>query len=431
MKNIKIITLFILSALVFTMGCRDDEFTTPDLPANVAPPITTSIYELKNILYQPEAGTELMYIDTNIVIGGQVIANDSEGNFYKTLVLQDSTAGIEISINAYGLQGTYPLGKRVHVKCEGLYLGDYGGITKLGSEYEGGIGRIEEPLVKYHLFVDDAEYPLNIEFKKMNELTPRDLNTLVKFDSVQFKLSELGKTYADAENLIDGEIQLQDPQKNSITVKTSGYANFASDSIPSGMGQITLVYSEYNGSSQFQIRNINEVKLDNPRYGAIYEKDFEDFSLTSGGWSVQTPVGTAQWAVSSYSSNNYAKITNYDYGTGSNAASEAWLISPALDLSGINAPYLNFMSDVKYTGPALQVKISTDYDGTSAPADATWTELTAVLDTNTGSYNWQSSGDIDLSAYANTPFYIAFIYTGSDSQGATWQLDDIGIYETK
>ncbi len=49
---------------------------------------------------------------------------------------------------------------------------------------------------------------------------------------------------------------------------------------------------------------------------------------------------------------------------------EAWLISPALHLSGIvNMPVLSFYSRGEFTGPVLQLShVSTDYDGVSSPA---------------------------------------------------------------
>ena len=73
----------------------------------------------------------------------------------------------------------------------------------------------------------------------------------------------------------------------------------------------------------------------------------------------------------------------------------------------------------------LQLHISTDYDGVSDPNDGTWNSLNPVL--SPGDFDWVSSGNIDLSLYQTGPFYIGFKYTGSGTDGSTWEVDGIQI----
>ena len=63
-----------------------------------------------------------------------------------------------------------------------------------------------------------------------------DQSRLVKLNDVEF--SELGLTYADAVNLSTGSRLLSDCNGNTVSVRTSGYANFADDTLPSGNGSI-------------------------------------------------------------------------------------------------------------------------------------------------------------------------------------------------
>ena len=46
-------------------------------------------------------------IADDIIIKGTVIANDKSGNFYKSIFIQDSTAGIQIDLDAYELHNLY------------------------------------------------------------------------------------------------------------------------------------------------------------------------------------------------------------------------------------------------------------------------------------------------------------------------------------
>ena len=159
-------------------------------------------------------------------------------------------------------------------------------------------------------------------------------------------------------------------------------------------------------------------------------KDFNDLSLTSGGWTTQVVVDTTNWYATDYNGDQFAKISNYDNG---NVPAEAWLISPGVDLSNATQPNLSFGTIMKWPGAALTLYISTDYDGTSNPSvQGTWTDITsnATWDTNNASWgNWTSSGDVDLSNYISNATYIAYKYTGTSSDGSTWEVDDILIEE--
>ena len=83
--------------------------------------------------YQPlmysntEANPEEPYvqIDDDVIITGKIVSTDQPGNFYKSLYIQDETAGIEIKIGKNGLYNDYKPGQTLYIKCKGLYLGEY------------------------------------------------------------------------------------------------------------------------------------------------------------------------------------------------------------------------------------------------------------------------------------------------------------------
>ncbi len=156
-----------------------------------------------------------------------------------------------------------------------------------------------------------------------------------------------------------------------------------------------------------------------------YTRDFETGDLYTDGWSTQLVTGTLDWQLSSFSGDHFAEMSNWD--GSSNIASETWLISPGVDLSTATSPVFNFMNACSFSGDTLQVFISTNYDGMSAPSSATWDTLYPTL--STGSYNDVSSGDLDISAYTGGTAYVAFKYKGTDTDGKTWQIDDINISE--
>lgn len=413
----KMIFMTALLAAVFT-SCVDDEFDQPDI---VIPTVdfdsNCSIANLK----ASYPGT-LDSIEADTIIQGIVVANDESGNFYKTIVIQDATGGIELKIDRYDMYTEFKVGQRVYVKCRGLFLGDYGSLVQLGYIYNGEIGRIPDVMVDDHIFRDSL--PGNAPAAALltiPTLTTDYLSMLVQFDSVHF--TEPGLTFSESTGTTNRT--LEDESGNQILVRTSNYANFAADQIPDGIGSIRGILSVYNGDYQLYLRDINDIfNWDDPTSGdyVLYER----FS-TDPGWNSYSVASNEDWFYSS------------GYGTmavsasGADVACDDYLISPALNLSGVANPIFTFSSWTRYTDGGLtqpfDVLISTNYSGSGDPTLATWTNLTATLPA-ADSQTWTSSGDINLSAYSGQTIYIAFRYRSSGTTSGAysqWQIDEFKI----
>ncbi len=149
----------------------------------------------------------------------------------------------------------------------------------------------------------------------------------------------------------------------------------------------------------------------------INSEDFNDETL--GTWSEYSVTGSQIWYVDYYGGEYFAKMSGYE---GSSNANEDWLISPAFNFDDFINETFSFITAMNYTGPDLEVKISNDYDGTSDPNTATWSDLQADL--SPGSWEWTPSGDIDISSY-NGMVYLAFRFESTDEESATWEVDNI------
>lgn len=73
-------------------------------------------------------------VNKRCVIKGQVTTSDQVGNLYKSLYIQDETAGIEVKIGKNGLYNEYKLGQWIYVDCTDLTVGDDNGMINLGYE---------------------------------------------------------------------------------------------------------------------------------------------------------------------------------------------------------------------------------------------------------------------------------------------------------
>lgn len=164
-------------------------------------------------------------------------------------------------------------------------------------------------------------------------------------------------------------------------------------------------------------------------------KDYQDQSITSGGWQsfvVTSTPGSYDWTTSDLGSagNYYGKATGWN-GSGADDT-EIWMVSESFDLGTAVTPALTFKNATNYSGPALALKISTDYDGTSDPStQGTWTDITSSSAWSTGGFNWANSGTISLLTYnGNNSVHVAFVYTSNPTDGAaTWQVDDVKVAE--
>ena len=165
--------------------------------------------------------------------------------------------------------------------------------------------------------------------------------------------------------------------------------------------------------------------------GDYLYKDFDDGSLTSGGWKTfwsGTNPNIGEWEILF---GTIAKASNYS--NSSNYACESWLVSPNIDLSSATSPYLVFDNVTRYGGPQLELYISSNYDGVSNPdVQGTWFDLTNyVPNWDTDNFDWTlvPSGNTDLTQFIASSVAIAYKYTGTISDGATWEVDNIIIRE--
>lgn len=421
--------LFFVLGLFFIAGfqsCVKTEFDEPSFDFKDPDlTVTTSIAALK--------ATHTMGTIESLtagIIAGVVVANDKSGNYYQTLVIKDETGGIEIRIDKRSLFNVFPVGRKVYIKLAGLVMTDNNNLIQIGfMSNEDGVVPIPNEYLEDHVIGGSINHPVISDTLTISQVKDGYLSTLITLKDVQFIDEDLNKTYADGTFKVTTNRTLEDCNGKQILLRTSGYASFANTKVPEGKGNITVVLSKYRDDYQLYLRDTTDISFKGQRCGGSnpgdpkFDKDFEDGSITSGGWTVKNVVGADKWQAATFGSDKFGKISNYVNNV--NNACESWLISPQVDLSPFTNPALNFRTACNYSGPDLEIYISKTYDGTSSPQVSQWTELAAPL--STGSWTWVPSGEINLASFANDKVYIAFRYLGTTSNGKTWEVDDIKL----
>lgn len=426
-----VLSIFGTTYQLYIRDTKDVQFTDPRIGGE-PPAKTNTIAELKAM----NTGT-LTAITQDVVVEGVIDGDDESGNLYKQIYIQDESAGIQVGIDATGLYTEFPVGTKIRINCNGLYIGTYGGQVQLGGLYNNSIGRMTAADFYKHVYVIESGLTVDPIATSITDLKndPSLIGKLIKLSDVQFTESDLGKTWADASATTNRT--LVDANGNSILVRTSNYADFAQNTLPSGTGTMVAVLSKYNSDYQLYVRNLGDVNMDaNPRtLTVLLNEDFGTATLSApiaiNGWSTIAIDGTKMWVAKEYPTNSgakYAEMSAYSSGQASNIA---WLVSPAINLSAGGVNYLSFDTEFAYwaAGTTLEAFVSTDYDGTNM-GTATWNPISARIATSSDGQNkWINSGKVDLSAYTGN-VHVAFKYTGSGTGGqtTTFRVDNVMVY---
>jgi len=447
-KILKLMTavLMVLTAVTFS-ACKKN-FDNPPGPSDPAMVANTSIKALK-AMHSSNGAYDI--ITNDLIISGVVVADDKSGNLYKQLFIQDSTGGLQIMLDANSLYGTYPVGRRVFIKCKGLCISDYNGTMELGIKANvGGLPSLEgvpANLVNQYVVggsLNNPVVPIVVTLSQLGtNMQDPYLGSLIQLDNYEFLDTTL--TYSDTSAYKSTQnVDIKNcatPTADVVTIRTSAYANFAGKPVKAGNGSIVAIYTTFGTTKQLILRSDDDVHFTNPRCN-IFEEYFyrlkqtdNNLDFTFPGWKNIAPNSTALYKNSLFgSTGKVVKVTAF--GTGL-AADTAWLITPPTFIPAGTNPQFSFKTAFQFAqGPTiLNAYISTDYNGGANPNTATWTLLPANIPGNTNTSNSSSfstltsSGNINLAAYIGRTVYIAFKYIGSTttSKTTTYEIDDIQI----
>lgn len=237
-----------LNDIKFDKPAFNDEIPTPN----------KTIAQLKAL-----CTSNLVQINSDVVVEGVITGNDAQGNIYKQIFIEDESGAIQFNVDIADVNSNYPVGSKIIINCNELYVGKYGGVVQLGTIYNGGIGRISEADFYRKVFTVDGTFDVNIIETSIADVNDNMIGRVIKLPQVQFIDTDLGETYAGTATTNQ---TLTDAEGRTILVRTSNYANFAGNVLPEGSGSFSAVLSKYNQDYQLYIRDINEVELDNPRF---------------------------------------------------------------------------------------------------------------------------------------------------------------------
>lgn len=220
-----------------------------------------------------------------------VVGNDESGNIYKQLYLQDETGAILVIVNLTGVFAQFTVGQQVIVELDNLSMGKYYGAYQIGAPVVSrsisynkdkcgenttvkginyGMSRLTPRYFEKNIYRNDAPDTLKVQslcktYTKIPVSTENVRNTLVRLENVSFVESYVGSQFAPllcGYNPATGTVKLN-VGGSQIDVRTSGYANFAGDTVPAGTGTVTAILSQYFENLQITIRKRSDLQFNN------------------------------------------------------------------------------------------------------------------------------------------------------------------------
>jgi len=430
----KLSFLFVLSAIFITINSCKKTFDAPPAPSDPNLIVTNTIKELKAM--HTVAGA-LDMINSDMIIAGTVIANDKSGNLYKTIYIQDATGSIQLSLDASGLFNSYPVGRKVFVKCKGLCLSDYNNMIQLGVKATvagtPSFQAIASNLIGQYVVGGSVNNPVTIKTVTIADLKTNMqdslLGTLIRLKDFEF--ADTTKTFADTSAYKnDLNLDIRNCSGSSIIIRTSGYANFAGVKAPGGNGDVVALYTVFRTTRQLILRDTSDLQLKGSRC-SLFEENFQG-SASSGtsplslpGWFNIQETGDVPYTMATFGTNVFPKVSAFASTQLPTTNISSWLITPGINIPTGSTPKFTFTCARRYPAGTFKVYVSDNFNGNNV-GTANWQLLTTVPGGPSNAFTpFDLFGPFDFSSYAGKKINIGFRYEAA----AGTSKFDVGTYE--
>ena len=169
----------------------------------------------------------------------------------------------------------------------------------------------------------------------------------------------------------------------------------------------------------------DEFVLPFPRPVSELNETFDNALPTN--WTEVVISGDKKWYKADFNGDGYAAMTGYN---GKQPPFDTWFITPALDIQNAAGKGFSFTSETRSYGSTktvFEVYLLNSLDPATATVKQKLNPILAKAPNSTGTWSaWTSSGELDLSEWADGVYYIAFHYfADTDSEYDTWAIDNV------
>ena len=233
---------YAMGMLWMLVSCKSP-FDPTEVPAVGGQEI--SIHYLKSMY-----GSVPLRITEDYVLCGRVVSSDEAGNLRWTLVIEDATGGIELKIGLNPYYERFLIGQEVRVKCAGLVLGVYGRTIQLGAESDNEIyetGFLDRDRLGEHIIPTGKTETIPPALLQPETVSMRYVNCAVRFEGLHIVDEEQGLSWGDGEGYVERHFWFTGSPTDTLTVRTSPYATFSTQVLPSAQGSLEGILTQFAG----------------------------------------------------------------------------------------------------------------------------------------------------------------------------------------
>lgn len=266
--------------LLLPASCMDSGYDTP------AEDYSGTTFELSNVMpiqdlkakYRSNlSGSSMKLIEDDIQVRGIVTGNDEGSNLYNEIALQDASGAIIVAISQSGLYGSLPVGAEIAINLKGLYIGAYGSQAEIGGVYTNArtgatsIGGMDRYTWRSHYMLISNGTAANannlmeeFDYSKASnsDYVWSNQGKLMRLSNVTFKNGDGKSTFAPKTGVTltnnSANRGFVGKSDSRIVFRTSTYAKFAADTIPTGNTSVIGIFTVYNNTWQILARSRND-----------------------------------------------------------------------------------------------------------------------------------------------------------------------------
>ncbi len=302
MKN-KYIWVMAMALATFSLTACMDQHDEPPVDADASTlgftspvsvgEVNTTISALKTLFSSyVTSNNTFVKVEENLVFEGTIVGNDASGNLYQTLLLREilddgTDQCIQVGVKNTLLWPYFPLGQTVRINLNGLYIGNYSYVPKIGTPYKTSSGNIRlGPML-----VEDSRTHVQLvagpgETKLKALLTPITVDGAWLADSGNRNknntpiLATMEGTFPEAngKRIFTPNVPVEeDPEEGydagyarnrkfnvggtEVLVRTSTRNEISYTIIPSGNVRVTGMLTYYGQDWQLQMRDLNDLEV--------------------------------------------------------------------------------------------------------------------------------------------------------------------------
>ena len=201
-------------------------------------------------------------IKSDVWIEGCVVLNDKVGETYKSFVLYDGEAGVDVRVDVEDVDFVVPLYAQVRMRCEGLHVGREGSRVVLGAE----------PTEKYAVDrISEAEFENRLEIihlydkysgcrtMQIADIGLDDVSCLVSVEAVRIASEESSLAWCDAdasEYPFESSLRHFVSGVDTLTVATLNRCDYATQIVPGNIVTLIGVVDSYDGEVVLRLSNM-------------------------------------------------------------------------------------------------------------------------------------------------------------------------------